>query len=472
MTNSSKPPDPLTSETDERSNRPVIESVPIDLVKIPANQVKPPSAGAIALCKGNMRRFEQPLPILVSGDYTVIVGLEFFYAAKEMGWPRIDVIRRFNLTDTEFKIHVLWLAKLPFLSSWDNEALRFEFQDIISLDPELIDLTGFSMGEIDVILDEAASEMTPDPLDNIQGVSPDGEIVSMIGDIFILGDHKVICGDSQIQENIDLLMEGEKARAVITDPPWNILIENNVSGLGKKKHKNFAMAVGEMSFDEFQSFLSKMLLLSINVLISGGLIYVFMDRRHLEELFAAARHAKLKLFDLAIWDKESGSMGSFYRSQFEACGIFKLDNGPHLNHVQLGKDGRNRTNLWKHRGLSSFGKGRAEALAMHPTVKPVNLVSEIIKDCTNRGDVILDPFLGSGTAILAAQKTGRRCFGIELERIYIDVAIRRWEKMTGEQAVHARSGLTFVELQLQRLGQQEAPLLLDATSDTEADNAE
>jgi DNA modification methylase len=245
-------------------------------------------------------------------------------------------------------------------------------------------------------------------------------------------------------------MGQDKARAVITAPPWNKRIKNNVSGRGKIKHDDFAMAVGELSFGTFTTFLHTKFVLCCNCLVLGGLIYVFMDRRHLEELFAAARKAKLPIVDVGIWDKNSGGLGGMYRSQFEPCGIFKFGENPHLNNVELGKHGRYRTNVWKHRGLSSFGQGRAEALAVHPTVKPINLLAEIIKDCTKRGDVVLDPFLGSGSLVLAAQKTGRRCFGIELEAKYIDVAIRRWENMTGLQAVHAASGLTFAELGTQR----------------------
>lgn len=433
-----------------KSNSQVIESVPLALIKLPVRSVKPPSPEAVALCKGNLDRYGQPRPVIVTDDNTAHECPEFVLAARELGWTHINVVRLSGLSEADLKVHMLWLAKLPYLSDWDEQALRFEFEEIISLDPDLVDFTGFTMGEIDVIFDPDTTTVEADPLDGLPEIPLAGEVISRPGDLFLLDDHRILCGNSQKPENFDRLIGQERARAAITDPPWNTPVENNVSGRGKIKHGDFAMGVGEMSLEKFTEFLVTMFVLISKGLLSGALIYVFMDRRHLEELFAAARKAKLRIFDVGIWDKLTGGLGGMYRSQFEACGIFKLGDGVHLNNVELGKYGRYRTNVWKHRGLSSFGKGRSEALAMHPTVKPVNLLAEIIKDCSKRGEIVIDPFLGSGSSVLASQKTGRRCFGIELEGMYIDVAIRRWENMTGNWAVHADSGLTFAELGAQR----------------------
>jgi hypothetical protein len=220
--------------------------------------------------------------------------------------------------------------------------------------------------------------------------------------------------------------------------------------MGKTQHQDFAMGVGEMSFAEFTHFLRSMLILCISSLRAGGLLFVFMDRRHLEELFRAVREVDLRLVDLAIWNKLSGGMGGLYRGQHEPCVVAQAGLGPLVNNVQLGKFGRYRTNVWDFRGYSSFGKGRDEALAAHPTVKPWPMLAEIILDCTKRGDIILDPFLGSGSTILAAEKTSRRCFGIELEPKYVEVCIARWEKMTGKKAVHGATGLTIDELRKAR----------------------
>ena len=464
-------PDGLTT-SGLKSNSQIVEKVPVGDIMAPPWPLKPPSSAAITLCMRNMERYGHPCPILVDDDRTVIEGLEFVAAAHKLGWTHINVVRVSGLSGIEARALALTLAKLPELSDWDEDALRMVIEDVISFDSDILDLTGFSMGEIDLILDPQSAEPAENPLDALPDLSPDGKIVSRAGDVFLLGDNRILCGDSQKPDAFNQLLDSEKARAVITDPPYNIQIANNVSGLGKTKHDDFAMAVGEMSFDTFSAFLKTMFAQYIGCLLPGGLIYVFMDRRHLEELFAAARLAGLTIVDLAIWGKMSGGMGGLYRSQYEPCAVFKSGNHPHLNNVQLGKYGRYRTNVWQHRGLSSFGKGRAEALAAHPTVKPVNLLAEIVKDCTRRGDIIVDPFLGSGSTILAAQKTGRRCFGIELEPGYVDIAIKRWEAMTGGQAVHTDSGLTFAELRALRHARAQDSLASSAASPVGADHAE
>ena len=247
---------------------------------------------------------------------------------------------------------------------------------------------------------------------------------------------------------------------LFSDPPYGIKIKGNVS----RRHDDFAMGAGEHSRPEFVTFLETMIRLSIHYLVEGGLAYLFMCRRHLLELQLAAERAGLSLLDLCIWNKMSGGMGGLYRSQFEPVYIFKHGKAPHTNNVQLGKEGRYRTNVWSHRGLSSFGKGRDEALADHPTVKPVNLLAEAIKDCTRRGEIVLDPFLGSGSTILAAEKTGRVGYGIELAPKYVDVSIRRLQAFTGKQAVHEATGLTFAQLRARRLRRSIAPVELGKAS--------
>lgn len=473
MTRSTRPPTPLAPippEAHSRSNGWQMELVPIDQIKVPIKALKPTGPEAIALCKGHMQRSGQPRPLIVTDDLVLIDGLDFLVAAKELGWPDIYVAPLSGLSETDVVILRLALAKLPYLSDWDEEVLSFDLQTVIKFEPDFIDLTGFQQAEIDVRLDTEPVGSQTDPADLMPVAPVSGETVSRLGDEFHLGVHKIRCGDSQEFCNILILLDGENARAVITDPPYNIPIANNVSGLGKKKHEDFAMAVGEMSRDTFTKFLSTMFFVCKGCLVSGGLFYVFMGRRQLEELLTAARLSGMKYLDLAIWDKGSGGMGSFLRSQFEACGIFKYDDHPHVNNIQLGRFGRYRTNVWKHPGFATFGKGRAEALASHPTCKPVNLIADIIKDSTKRGDIILDLFLGAGSTILAAHRTGRRCYGIEFDPQYVDIAIRRWETLSGVDAIHDGTRLTFAELRLQRLGQQKVPHLVDATSSTEADN--
>ncbi len=264
-------------------------------------------------------------------------------------------------------------------------------------------------------------------------------------------------GNALTAEDYTRLLAGRVARLCMTDPPYNVKVENNVSELGAVKHKDFAMAVGEMSFEHFSAFLRCFLMLICHHQGDGSLLYVFMDRRKLEELFLAAREAGLSIVDICCWNKGSGGMGSFYRSAHEPCAVFKSGKASFLDNVELGRHGRYRTNVWDHRGMSSFGKGRKEALAWHPTVKPVNLLAEAIKVSTKRGDIVLDPFLGSGSTLIAAEKCGRVAYGVELEPKYVDVAIGRWERMTGKQAVLEGTGLTFSQVRSRRLTRRAAP---------------
>jgi DNA modification methylase len=275
----------------------------------------------------------------------------------------------------------------------------------------------------------------------------EAETVTRAGDVWTLGRHRIICGNALLAESYARLIGAEKIRMLFSDAPYGIRIKGNVS----QKHEDFAMGVGEQTSEEFTTFLRTMIELSLHYVVDGGLAYLFMDRRHLLELQLAAREAGLSILDLCIWDKTSGGMGGLYRSQHEPIFVFKHGKAPHINNVALGKYGRNRTNVWAQRGLASFGKDRDEALAMHPTVKPVNLLAEAIKDVTRRGEIVLDPFLGSGSLILAAEKTGRVGYGIELSPQYVDVGILRFQKMTGKTVVLESTGQTFEEVRSERL---------------------
>ena len=454
------------TELNQLTNTPAIrialkhEIVPIQAVKKPKISPKHSTATSMqAVMRVTNRLGQQIAPIIVDERNRILAGVEIFDAMVELGAEHVAVVRLNDLSSAEVKALTLLFAKLPELSKWDDGAVVKLINEIIIEDPDVIDIIGFEMAEIDIAIDvrgeaeqeDAATEKDDDRMAGkaLSDFAPSNS-VSEIGDLFIAGEHRLICANCLDEVSYAALMAGEMASATITDPPFNIRIAGNVSGLGQTKHGDFAMGVGEMSFDEFTAFLAGFLVLMKAWLVPGGLAYVFMDRRHLEELHRAARQAALNILDLCIWNKKSGGMGGLYRSQHEPCLVLKHGTTPHTNNVKLGAFGRCRTNVWDHAGMSSFGKGRKEALAAHPTVKPWTLMAEIIKDCTARGDIILDPFIGSGSCMLAAEKTGRRCFGIELEPKYVDVAIARFEKMTGKQAIHAATGLTFSELKKQR----------------------
>lgn len=440
-----------TTEPLRLSNDLVIEKVAIERITVPPS-LRKVSKRALALCKANLQGFGQPGPLLVSEDLILIHGEEILTAAKELGWTQISIARMSHLSTDDRRVLTLALAKLPHLSSWDEDALRIELSELVvlDLDYEIEDMTGFSTGEIDLVINPRVAQPKDDPVDQLPEPLPRGEIVSRRGDMWCLGNNRLFCGDALEPENYARLMGKETARVVFTDPPYNIPIAGNVSGLGRVKHDDFAMAVGEMSSAVFTEFLTRFLNNASASCTDGALVYVFMDRRKLLELQLAAREVGLETIDLCSWNKGAGGMGSFYRSQHEPILVFKVGKGSYLNNIELGKHGRYRTNVWDHRGLASFGREREASLAMHPTVKPVALIAEAIKDCSRRRDIVLDPFAGSGSTIIAAEKARRIGYGMELDPAYADTVVRRWEKMTGRQALHEVSGAPFEQVRTER----------------------
>jgi hypothetical protein len=253
----------------------------------------------------------------------------------------------------------------------------------------------------------------------------------------------VLCGNATDPQAFPTLLGSERAQLVFIDPPYNVPIDGHVCGLGSIRHAEFAMGSGEMSEAEFTRFLQTVFGHLIGHSAGGSIHFVCMDWRHVYELLTAARGLYAEQKNLCIWNKDNGGMGSLYRSKHELVFVFKAGSGPHINNVDLGKHGRYRTNVWDYAGVNSLKAGRLEELSLHPTVKPVALVADAILDCSNRGGLVLDCFLGSGTTLIAAEKTGRRAAGMELDPVYVDTALRRWQEFTGQEPVHAESGRTF-----------------------------
>jgi DNA modification methylase len=308
-------------------------------------------------------------------------------------------------------------------------------------------VTGFEMGEIDLRI--ASLEDTPaageaDPADLLTEVAA-GPPVSNLGDVWVLGRHRVLCGNALDPKAFTALMGEERAAMVLTDPPYNVPIEGHACGLGTIHHRPFPMASGEMDQDEFTAFLGQVCRNLTAFGAAGSLHYICMDWRHLEVLLDAGREAYGELKNLCVWVKDNAGMGSLYRSQHELVLVFKQRGGSHRNNVQLGQFGRNRSNVWRYPGANSFSRGSEEGnpLALHPTVKPVAMVADAILDCSARGDIVLDAFLGSGTTVIAAERTGRRCRALELDPGYVDTAIRRWQTLTGDKARHGATGRYF-----------------------------
>jgi DNA modification methylase len=276
-------------------------------------------------------------------------------------------------------------------------------------------------------------------------VAPHRKAISCLGDLWQAGRHRIYCGDALAVDSYDALLEGEPARLIFADAPYNVRISGHASGAGSVQHREFAMASGEMAVDEFTSFLSKSMKNFASYSLDGSLHYLCMDWRHCQEILAAGNAIYSELKNICVWRKTNAGMGSLYRSQHEFVFVFKNGTAPHINNINLGSHGRNRTNVWDYDGINSFGKHRDELLAMHPTVKPVALVADVIKDASARGDLVLDAFGGSGSTLLAAEKTKRRAALIEIDPLYVDRTIRRWQSLTGQEAVCSRSGASFAE---------------------------
>lgn len=273
-----------------------------------------------------------------------------------------------------------------------------------------------------------------------------GPAVSRLGDIWELGRHRLICGDARDAEVMQRLLKNGQADMVFTDPPYNVPIDGHVCGLGSVKHREFAMAAGEMSEAEFTRFLEDGCRAMARVMRDGAIAFVCMDWRHMGELLAAGKAAFTELKNLVVWNKSNGGMGAFYRSKHELIFVFKHGTAPHTNSFGLGDSGRYRTNVWDYAGISSISASRSDELAMHPTVKPVALIADAIKDCSRRGEIILDPFAGSGSTLIAAEKTGRSARLVELDPLYCDTIVRRWEAVTGKRAMLTACGRAFEDV--------------------------
>ena len=387
-------------------------------------------------------------PVLVDGADGIIAGHGRVLAARQLGIEMVPVIRLEDLSEAQIRAYVIADNRLAENAGWDRELLALELQGLLELDLDFeVTITGFEAGEIDVLIGELAEvEVAADEVPEVAA----GPVVSRLGDLWQLGRHRLLCGDATDAAAYARLLDGQAAQMVFIDPPYNVKIDGHVSGLGKIKHAEFAMAAGEMSQVEFTGFLTTVLGHLARASVDGAIHFVCMDWRHMSELLAAGAVAYAELKNLCVWSKTNGGMGSLYRSQHELVFVFKNGTAPHINNVELGRHGRYRTNVWTYAGANALGADRAEALAMHPTVKPVQLVADAILDCSRRGGIVLDAFAGSGTTLIAAERTGRRGFGLELAPAYVDTTIQRFQQQTGEAAVLAGADQTFAEVRDQR----------------------
>lgn len=399
------------------------------------------SAKQIQQLKASIREFGFVRPVLIDGDDTIIAGHGMTQAAVELGLGDIPTLRVDHLTPAQIRAYVIADNKLAEKSGWDRKLLAIELKELeVEFD---LTLTGYELPEVDILFSELDPEEESE--DEAPFIDRGKPAISRLGDLWQIDEHFLLCADATRRESYETLLQGARAQMVFTDPPYNVPIAGHVSGLGKVRHREFTMASGELSSAQYIEFLAAPLRHLVDFSTNGSLHFICMDWRHMRELLAAGKvYSELK--NLCVWAKTNAGMGSLYRSQHELVFLFKNGSGPHINNVELGRFGRHRSNLWTYAGINSFGKEREAELAMHPTVKPVSLVADAVLDGSRRNGIVLDAFAGSGTTLIAAQKTGRRGFGIEIDPHYVDTILMRFQNTFGIEAVLHATGQAFGQM--------------------------
>ena len=374
-----------------------------------------------------IRAFGIPVPIIVDANMVVIDGHLVLKAAKKLGLHEVPVARRDHLTDEQARAMRIALNRMAELAQWDEGNLALELADLGTLDFDL-GLTGFSTPEIDALLLSPAQ-----PEECVMVPATCRPTVTRRGDSWMIGDHVISCGDAR-EPGVIPVKIARKAQMIFTDPPYNVPIDGNVAGIKQSRYREFAMAAGEMSPGEYRDFLEQSMSSTLALALPGAIMFMCIDWRQLQLVLEVGAAHGLELKNICVWAKTNFGMGSFYRSQTEHVVVFKVPGAEHIRNIGPGSKGRNRTNLWSYAGVNGFGTGRAEALAMHPTVKPLAMIADAIRDCSERGGIVLDPFAGSGNVLVAAHRTGRVGMGIEIDPAYVDLIVNRLEQETGEDA--------------------------------------
>lgn len=419
-----------------------LEMRPIGCIKANPRNARTHSKKQITQIARSMKEFGNVSPVLIDEQLMLIAGHGRLEAAKSLGHDHIPSIMIAGLSETKKRALMLADNKIAANAGWDRGILKAELEELITLDDFDIGLTGFDAPEIDQILLDM-EENSADPADSHPEVQ--SRSISQTGDMWLLGEHRLLCGDARKADDLALLCGTQRAAMAFLDPPYNVRVADIV-GRGQTKHREFSMGSGEMTPEEFQAFLKLTLKNAASVSRDGAVHFVCMDWKHLADLLAAADAVFPQMLNLIAWVKSNGGQGSFYRSQHEMIAVYRCGDEGHLNNIELGKHGRNRTNVWQYAGVNSFGKSRMSDLQAHPTVKPVAMIADAIKDCTKRNDIVLDTFGGSGSTMMACERVGRKARLIEYDPVYVDVAIRRWQEFTGRDAIHAESQITFDEM--------------------------
>lgn len=424
---------------------PAAPSRDLTIAPRPLAELKPPlgrdirrhSSAQIQKIIGSLQTYGPAMPILVGPDDRVIDGWALVLAARQLGWPEFPVVCICDLSDAKLRALRIALNKIPEFANWNDPALKLEIEDILALDFDVA--LGFEVGELDAMLDDGGLDQE----DDLPRVAEQTVPICQVGDQFSLGDHIVQCGNALNPDSFSKLLGLEQAGMAFADPPYNVPIDGHVTRSKSTKGHDFPMAKGELSSADFRAVLETALGHMAKFSRKGAIHYVCMDWRHSSELLAAGGAVFTELKNICVWNKSNAGMGSLYRSQHEFIFVYKVGTAPHINNIALGRHGRNRTNVWNYVSQNTLSGTSKSKLSLHPTVKPLAMVADAIRDCSNPGDIILDPFGGAGTTLIAAEKTGRRARLLELNPTYVDVTVQRWQRLTGKTAYHTETGRPY-----------------------------
>jgi len=427
----------------------VVEYLPVTTLKLNPQNPRSHSEKQLREIANSIKIFGFNVPVLIDSQLRVIAGHGRVLACKALGISEVPTIRLEHLSEHQIRAFTIADNRLTENAQWDDRLLGEELNNLSEAELDFsLEVTGFEMSEIDIFIENLGpiAEEREDPAD----VIPDSESkpqVTKPGDCWVLNRHRVFCGDARDVSAYSVLTKGQRAQMVFTDPPYNDPIDGYVAGFGRIHHPEFPVASGELSSWEFTGFLNQFMAQVARNSVDGALQFICMDWRHSAELISAAQSVYSELKNICVWVKENAGQGSLYRSQHEFVFIFKNGKKPHRNNIQLGQYGRYRTNVWNYRRANSLSRNTEEGMLshLHPTIKPVELVADAILDCTARGNIVLDAFLGSGTTVIAAERTGRVCFGIELDPRYVDTIVRRWQLFTGLKVFHEVTDQSFAQ---------------------------
>jgi hypothetical protein len=429
---------------------------PVSALKPSNRSARRHTASKIKKLAKAIEAFDFIAPIVLGTNDEILAGHARLEAASAAGLTEVPTVSLAHLTRAKQRAFMISDNRLAELATWDEAVLKLELTELASIDFGLtFEDIGFETPDLNRILFSPAGDAATD-LEEDQAPAPEAVAVSRLGDVWIMDQHRLICGDARMADVYARLMpENEAARVIVADAPYNVPVRGHVTKRNADR-REFAMGVGEMSPAEFTEFLTTSLGHASDRAVDGAIAYVFMDWRHITEVMTAGAAAIGKLKNLVVWAKDNAGMGAFYRSGHELIFVFKKGDAPHVNTFGLGEHGRYRTNVWSYPGASGFHADRDGDLAMHVTPKPVAMIADAILDVSHMGDIVLDPFGGSGSTLMAADKTGRRARLIELDPLYVDVIVRRFVAVGGSAQLET-TGQTFDAVAAERTSQ----LLLD-----------